>query len=570
MAASYAEAQSLSDYYRKVFVMPGPVIVGHAAFEQKCKSCHAPPDYKRVANKLCLSCHKTVGQDLSQKRGMHGRRVDIRGTSCTSCHGEHKGRDFAIIGLDRELFNHDLTDFKLTGPHRAQSCDKCHAAGEKFRKAGSRCRDCHASLSPSAIPGGIWRGAGAKAAAKAGTKTGRKSGPQSRPQSGTAGRNRIAAHSSRNPRLWRADKTTDPHFGRLPDCAICHKVSSWLELKPFDHAKASARSPHGRFILKGHHAKAACASCHAGEHYRNIARLCVSCHILQDHHAGNFGRRCNLCHGQKSWSMSIAGSGRGRRGKAITSAISVLRKISFDHGKTGFALIGNHKTKAKCEGCHKTSFNNTPHNCFACHKKKDVHKGLLGKKCQSCHTPLGFNKLIKLRGGLSPLANAIVILKKARFDHAKTRFPLIGNHKTKAKCEGCHKTSFRKTPTTCISCHKKKDVHKGRFGRKCQSCHSPTGWKIFGRGTGGRGTGAISLQKTFQLLRKAKFNHKNTRFPLTGRHRRTDCKNCHVTSFKGTPRDCYSCHKREGRRAHGRRAATRYRNCARCHSTRHW
>jgi len=44
------------------------------------------------------------------------------------------------------------------------------------------------------------------------------------------------------------------------------------------------------------------------------------------------------------------------------------------------------------------------------------------------------------------------------------------------------------------------------------------------------------------------FDHITTGFPLTGLHARVDCESCHVAGiFKGTPRECRSCHARGSR-----------------------
>lgn len=72
------------------------------------------------------------------------------------------------------------------------------------------------------------------------------------------------------------------------------------------------------------------------------------------------------------------------------------------------------------------------------------------------------------------LKEQIAILKQQRFDHAKTRFPLVGKH-ARVACESCHTKTLEDTPRTCISCHKKDDVHRGRRPT-CEKCHVPTDW----------------------------------------------------------------------------------------------
>ena len=60
----------------------------------------------------------------------------------------------------------------------------------------------------------------------------------------------------------------------------------------------------------------------------------------------------------------------------------------------------------------------------------------------------------------------------------KTDFPLKGIHE-KTVCTACHKADkkYNEAPVACIDCHKKSDVHDGRQGKKCGSCHTAADWK---------------------------------------------------------------------------------------------
>ena len=64
------------------------------------------------------------------------------------------------------------------------------------------------------------------------------------------------------------------------------------------------------------------------------------------------------------------------------------------------------------------------------------------------------------------------------FDHRDTGWPLEGAH-VAAGCRDCHRgANARGNPTflnaspRCASCHQ--DVHQGRLGTACQSCHDQT------------------------------------------------------------------------------------------------
>ena len=109
-------------------------------------------------------------------------------------------------------------------------------------------------------------------------------------------------------------------------------------------------------------------------------------------------------------------------------------------------------------------------------------------------------------------------------------------------CESCHKQPPRevKLETSCGTCHKKDDPHKGQLGAACQSCHNESGFKI----------GVL-------------FDHDKTKFPLVGKHQRAQCTDCHKTKeYKEVPSACVGCHRKDDRHE-GRFGA----NCAQCHAS---
>jgi hypothetical protein len=110
-------------------------------------------------------------------------------------------------------------------------------------------------------------------------------------------------------------------------------------------------------------------------------------------------------------------------------------------------------------------------------------------------------------------------------------WPLQNKH-VDLKCTSCHTKGFKVGDTSkdCASCHQKDydgvadPKHKDLFPLDCAMCHTDVGFK------------------------PSKFNHDT--FPLDGRHnyRITACASCHTGTppvYKGTPRDCYSCHKND-------------------------
>jgi hypothetical protein len=361
----------------------------------------------------------------------------------------------------------------------------------------------------------------------------------------------------------------DVHKGSLgAKCADCHTESNWKEAK-FDHGKT-------RFALTGKHIDTPCADCHKDKNYKETPRTCVACHKRVDDtkgHKGQFGDKCESCHGTKSWKGSsfnhdtetkypLRGKHRttecadchtghlyktklatdcyschkaddkhkGSLGKECGSCHTELgwkQKSKFDHAKTSFPLLGKH-IETECKACHKSAmFKEAPKECVACHRQDDKHEATLGDQCGDCHT----EKNWKTTTG--------------RFDHDRTKFKLRNAHALPAvKCSACHKDlrSFRKTPLDCLSCHKKDDKHEGQQGTKCEQCHTDKSWKV------------------------ADFDHARTRFPLTGKHLVAACKDCHATPrYKDAKSDCYSCHRKEDK--HQLKFGPK---CESCHSTRDW
>ena len=94
LMATGARAQGLESV-----MAPGPVIQGHAKVEDECKSCHVRFD-RKAQDRLCMDCHKEVGQDVRGKLGFHGR---IKPQPCRDCHTDHKGRDAHIVELDKRI-----------------------------------------------------------------------------------------------------------------------------------------------------------------------------------------------------------------------------------------------------------------------------------------------------------------------------------------------------------------------------------------------------------------------------------------------------------------------------------
>ncbi|RMF03546.1 MAG: hypothetical protein D6768_05645 [Chloroflexi bacterium] len=279
-------------------------------------------------------------------------------------------------------------------------------------------------------------------------------------------------------------------------CLACHDgIDTYGEA--FDHNRTD-------FPLEGEHREAACADCHQNQ--TTLAALqttdqsCYACHAADDAHGGELGQNCAICHTAQSWEST-----------------------TFNHALTAFPLLGAHEN-AECEQCHiNNQFTGTPTDCYACHKKDDAHNGGFGQACEQCHNTKTW--------------------EDATFDHNLTDFPLTGAHQ-RTECEQCHiNNQFAGTPTNCYACHAKDDDHNGRFGQKCELCHSTKAWE------------------------PATFTGRDHTFPINhGRRENSPCETCHPTVLDQYT--CYGCHEHTPdkiRREHLEEGIRNFEDCFDCH-----
>ncbi len=347
-------------------------------------------------------------------------------------------------------------------------CTQCHPAGQQLSQA--RCIDCHKEL-------------------------------QSRLASGQGLHGRLAA--------------------RERDCWSCHHehqgrdapLVDWGEAgaKRFDHARTGT-------ALAGKHAGVACEKCHDvrliadPEVKALLARApsrrtflgapamgtCAGCHF--DEHRGQLGPECRRCHVESGWKPASR----------------------FDHARTAYPLTGKHAAVA-CARCHPAvpdpgsahgaltapvspraylRYRPVAHaGCLDCHR--DVHQGRFGTSCARCHVTDDWKRIVAGE-------------KEQRTFHDKTRYPLLGAHRTVA-CARCHgpfagePALFKRLPfAACSDCHA--DAHAGQLARR------------------GREAGACDRCHDVNAFQPAKFgldDHERTAYRLEGAHRAVACARCH-------------------------------------------
>ena len=368
--------------------------------EEGCRSCHKPELVVNAAVRTYATRHRVLGRtylglgtgcmDCHKTDNVHGTQFGQR--TCTACHDE-------ATWEKAPLFDHDSSEYVLTGKHRTVECADCHK--------------------PMTVPG--------------------IAEPVTR-YNGVRSQTCTTCHA-------------DYHKGAMPQrCEQCHSTDGWRALKNrsgfesgFDH---NARTD---FDLVGAHAPLACATCHdprqratatikmtwAPAQLRAMypapnATSCASCHV--DAHDGTFARspggaNCANCHNETRWLPSVYDLAR--------------------HNRETYELTGAHVAVA-CVQCHQPvrpggppQFKLPSRDCASCHKTVDPHAGQFGTRaCTECHVTETF--------------------KVAQFDHAKTRYPLDAAHRNVA-CAKCHTvttglngaavTKYRPLETTCRACH---------------------------------------------------------------------------------------------------------------------
>lgn len=473
-AASAANIETL--------LMPGKVAAAHAKLEGECANCHDRSN-RTSQPTLCLSCHKEVAADVRTHNGFHGRMPQAGTAQCNACHTEHKGREADIVKFVPAAFDHALTDFPLRDAHAAAPCAGCHQAKKKYREAPAACVDCHKKADAHAGRLGADCAACHNSASWMAARFDHgqtKFALTNRHQRLQCAACHFGNRYQGTPRQCVSCHAPDDiHQGaRGAACEQCHSTASWTTAK-FDHAKETG------FALLGAHARADCASCHAGGRLQDpVPRDCNGCHRGQDSHAGRMGGNCERCHDSLAW-----------------------KPARFDHARdTKFILSGAH-AKLDCHACHTANVAEQKLDtaCNACHRAQDVHGGKLGAQCEQCHDNKDWRA-------------------EVRFDHDLTDFPLLGLH-VAVPCEQCHLTrQYKDVAGDCHACHEDKDRHKGSLGKNCAQCHSPNGWNLWD------------------------FDHdKSTPFALSGAHAKAECNDCHrlpaaEVKLSG---ECASCHVRD-------------------------
>jgi hypothetical protein len=525
--------------------------------------------------------------------------------ACLDCHPTGEGED---------SFDHNLSNFPLTGAHLTTDCFECHTNG--FSGTSTVCMDCHNAdydqtsnhftnaistdcqlchttqpeWKPATFPNHndyyLLEGAHVPLANDCFIC---HAGDYTNTPNTCFGCHEDNYNQTVNP----------PHVssGFSTDCASCHSQAAWVPAT-FNHD--------GEYfpIYSGQHSGEweSCTECHTNPANYSIFS-CIDCHEhnqgdTDEEHTGVGGYFYNS---QACYECHPTGESAG----------------SFDHNLSLFPLTGAHVT-TPCLSCHSAGYTGTTTVCSDCHEP-DYNQSVnpnhvvltIPNTCETCHTT---------NPGWQP----------ATFLIHNSYYPLEGAHAAIAgDCFTCHSGNYNSTPNTCFACHEEEynqttdPPHiSGQFPTECESCHNQTAWtpasfnhdgeyfpiysgehngewescsdchtnssnySIFScidchahlqpdmdaehQGIGGY---IYNSSACFEChpdgTATGSFNHNNSNFPLTGAHLTAECLSCHANGYTGTTTVCSECHADDytGSSNPDHIASGIPNNCEECHTT---
>ncbi|HTT18358.1 MAG TPA: hypothetical protein VMG82_05410, partial [Candidatus Sulfotelmatobacter sp.] len=514
----------------------GFVLTGlHTVPPRQCADCHVNNNYT-LNSTACVTCHLKDFQGTTNPNHVASSFPQ----TCDQCHN--------TSGWANATFNHNLTNFPLTGLHTVppRQCTDCHV-NNNYTITNTACVSCHlkdyqGTTNPNHVTSNFpqtcdqchdtnnWTDATFNHASTGFALTGMHTvPPRACTDCHTNNNYTISNTACVSCHLKDFQGTTNPNHvtSNFPQtCDQCHDTSNWTDAT-FNHNTTG-------FPLTGMHTvpPRTCTDCHVNNNYTLTNTACVGCHLKDfqgttnpNHVSSNFSTTCDTCHTTVGWSPA-----------------------TFDHNSVNFPLTGMHTVPPRaCTDCHvNNNYNLTTNTCVSCHLKdfqgttnpNHVAQGF-AQTCDMCHNTAAW--------------------RPAQFDHSTSGFPLTGSHTVPPRaCTDCHvNNNYNITNTTCISCHQTdfnnatSPVPHSGFPTTCQQCHDTIQWT------------------------DGKFDHSTTGFALTGMHTVPPraCSDCHVNNnYSLNSTACVSCHLKDyqGTTNPNHVTANFPQTCDQCHDTSNW
>ena len=358
-----------------------------------CQECHSA-GYTGTPTD-CYSCHQTDYESAEDPNHVLGGYS----TNCTDCHTTN-GWD------DLSNFNHNLTQFPLTGAHITEDCINCHQQG--YNNTPIQCFGCHEDdyNNPANDPNHItanfptgcevchnttaWQPATFDHNLTTFPLTGKHITVNCQDCHVTGYTGTPTDCYSCHQVAY--ENVQDPNHvlgGYSTNCTDCHTTNGWDDLSNFNHDIT-------QFPLTGAHITTDCINCHQ-QGYNNTPMECFACHADDfnnatnpNHQASGFPTTCGDCHSTSSWTPA-----------------------NFDHN---FYPISSQHINVNCNECH--SEPSYQPQCLSCHLEdfNNGHNPGDPTDCWACHRTSNWD---------------------SNFNHNNTNFPLTGAH-IGLSCQDCH------------------------------------------------------------------------------------------------------------------------------------
>jgi hypothetical protein len=391
-----------------------------------CNECHTIPGNYALFS--CIDCHDHNQADMDREhQGIGG--YSYNSMACFECHPDGQGQGG---------FNHNQTNFPLTGAHITALCADCHENG--YTGTTTICSECHeADFNQATNPNHV------ELAIPDDCESCHTTNPGWEPATfpihneyyqlnGAHGRiasDCFACHEGNYNGTPNScfgchaedyNQTTDPSHlaSQFPtECTLCHTESAW-EPSNFNHNETI-------FPLTGAHTTTLCADCHENG-YTGTTTICSECHEADFNQATNPNHvelaipdDCESCHTTNpNWQPAL-----------------------FPVHNEYYPLVGAHsQIAADCFVCHEGNYNSTPSTCYGCHAddynqtNDPPHQtAQFPTDCELCHTQTAW--------------------EPSTFNHDALYFPIYsGEHEDEwDQCSDCHTNPGNYAIFDCLGCH---------------------------------------------------------------------------------------------------------------------
>jgi len=408
-----------------------PIYSGeHEGEWNSCIDCHNIEGNYSIFT--CISCHEHNQSEMNDEHDEVGGYF-YNSNACFECHPNGSGDN---------VFNHNTSNFPLTGAHTTTECSECHTNG--YAGTTTDCGECHiTAYNQTSNPNHIQVGISLTCADCHSTQPGWKPADFN-----VHDQLYFPIYSGEHAGEWAdcIECHTSPDNYVLFTCIDCHdhnqvdmdeehngisgyvyENNACLECHPDGTGEGAFDHNLSNFPLTGAHTYTDCIGCHSNG-YSGTPTYCAECHTE------NFNQTTNPNHLSLSLDNDCA---------SCHSTQENWQPATFDVHNNFYILAGAHVNIAnECVNCHNGDYNNTPNTCYACHTQEynqttnPPHASAqFSTECLTCHTENAWTP--------------------STFDHDGQYFPIYsGKHNNEWEaCIDCHINPSNYAIFSCIDCH---------------------------------------------------------------------------------------------------------------------